>query len=155
MEGILRSGYLIDHGYGFATAYREEAESHLSEEGLPVKGIYCEEGQPLVPVLFEIQIGRSSLYLPAKDEPDPFGLRTGFMLERQSGQFILERYSMLKIREVSPRRRRARALRATTLSRGCRSARGTLGRAGRDGRRALACGPWRTGHPWGSVPRGG
>ena len=101
MEGSLRSGYLIDHGYGFATAYREEAESHLSEEGLPVKGIYCEEGQPLVPVLFEIQIGRSSLYLPAKDEPDPFGLRTGFMLERQSGQFILERYSMLKIREVS------------------------------------------------------
>lgn len=54
-----------------------------------------------MPVLFEIQIGQSSLYLPAKDEPDPFDLRTGFMLERQSGQFILERYSMLKFVEVA------------------------------------------------------
>lgn len=101
LKQMVRDGYLLDHGYGFATPCREEAECHLHDDERDIKGIYPDGDETLVPVLFEIQIGQSSLYLPAEDEPDPFDLRTGFMLERQSGQFILERYSMLKFVEVA------------------------------------------------------
>lgn len=101
LDGMVHAGYLLDHGYGFATPWREEAEDHLHEDERSIKGIYPDGDETLVPVLFEIQIGQSSLYLPAKDEPDPCDLRAGFMIARQGGQFILERYSMLKFTKVT------------------------------------------------------
>lgn len=98
VEEMLGSGVMLDAGYGFATACRDEAEDHLSEDQHAIKGVY---GQDLIPVLFEIRVGRSSLFLPGPGDPDPFGLRKSFMLERHGGQFILERHSMLKINEAS------------------------------------------------------